>query len=446
MSIYHTSTTLNDNTHFSATKDILSSVVSEHNLKSNLDFCDRDVVRGGSSSSASHLDCTDEKSLEIGELVSLIKDQGHDDAVMVFNLSQLERMLEEWHRHLPNVKPFYAIKSNDDDHFVEMLGAKGTGFDCASKGEIIQALKVGKVAPEDIIFANPCKSKSYLEFAKSVGVKKMTFDCAHELDKIKEVYPEAEVILRVRVDDTGAICRLGLKFGAHLSVVDSLLQKCSELKLNLIGISFHVGSGQTNPNAFPDALAMVKGIFSEAKEKYGYNFNFLDIGGGFPGYDGDDANNRFGAIAANIRDILNEDFSHCSIIAEPGRYFCSSPCTLVTKVLSKKEMEVNGKRHFYYFINDGVYGCFNNTLYDHAEPKPNFLEDYPSDVVLYPTTIYGPTCDSIDVVLRDFPMPELEIDDFFFWENMGAYTIAASATFNGFPIARKMYIHKGMVL
>jgi ornithine decarboxylase len=409
----------------------------------------RDVVKGdGSVSFAENVSVsqTNSSSLDMVEMVKLIKEQSHDDAVMVFNLSQLEKMLEEWYRHLPNVKPFYAIKSNDDDYFVELLGSKGTGFDCASKGEILQALNVGKVAPEDIIFANPCKSKSYLEFAKSVGVKKMTFDCAHELDKIKEVYPEAEVILRIRVDDTGAICRLGLKFGAHLSVVDSLLQKCSDLKLNLIGISFHVGSGQTNPNAFPDALSMVKDIFNDAKEKYGYNFNFLDIGGGFPGYDGDDASNRFVAIAERIRDILYTEFSHCTIIAEPGRYFCSSPCTLVTKVLSKKEMEVNGKRHFYYFINDGVYGCFNNTLYDHAEPKPNFLEDYPSDVTLYPTTIYGPTCDSIDVVLRDFPMPELEIDDFFFWENMGAYTIAASATFNGFPIARKMYIQKGIVV
>jgi len=382
----------------------------------------------------------------VDEIVENIKQQDHDDAVMVFNLSQLEKMYDDWVQLLPGVKPFYAIKSNDDPHFVELLGAKGAGFDCASKGEIVLALNVGKVAPEDIIYANPCKSKSNLEYAKSVGVKKMTFDCAHELEKIKSVYPEAEVVLRVRVDDTGAICRLGLKFGAHLSVVDSLMQKCSELKLNLIGISFHVGSGQTNPNAFPDALAMVKGIFNDAREKYGYNFTFLDIGGGFPGYDGDDANNRFVAIASNIRDILNVEFSQCTIIAEPGRYFCSSPCTLVTKVLSKKEVEVNGQKTFYYFINDGVYGCFNNTLYDHAEPKPNFLEDYSSDVLLYPSTIYGPTCDSIDVVLRDFPMPELEIDDFFYWENMGAYTIAASATFNGFPIARRLYTHKGKFL
>jgi diaminopimelate decarboxylase len=53
---------------------------------------------------------------------------------------------------------------------------------------------------------------------------------------------------------------------------------------------------------------MVKDIFNDAKEKYGYNFSFLDIGGGFPGYDGDDANNRFVAIAEKIRDILYTDF------------------------------------------------------------------------------------------------------------------------------------------
>ena len=129
--------------------------------------------------------------------------------------------------------------------------ALGTGFDCASKvlfadfrfsltnilyqGEIKAVLEHG-IAPKNIIYANPCKLKSHIKYAKDAGIKMMTFDNADELYKIKEIFPDAELVLRILTDDSKAVCQLGLKFGAPMNTVENLLQVAQKLQLNVIGV------------------------------------------------------------------------------------------------------------------------------------------------------------------------------------------------------------------
>ena len=60
------------------------------------------------------------------------------------------------------------------------------------------------VSPERIIFANPCKIKSHVEFAKQKEVAMMTFDDEHELEKIKKIYPDAKLVLRILPPPTKA--------------------------------------------------------------------------------------------------------------------------------------------------------------------------------------------------------------------------------------------------
>lgn len=84
-----------------------------------------------------------------------------------------------------------AIKANDIRVVTETLAALGTGFDCASVGEIMKILSLG-VSPNRIIFATPTKTLSQLKYAREVGVSKMTFDSEDELYKIKNIFPSAE--------------------------------------------------------------------------------------------------------------------------------------------------------------------------------------------------------------------------------------------------------------
>ena len=225
-----------------------------------------------------------------------------------------------------------AIKSNPDPYVLRLLASLGAGFDCASSGEIVNVLGLG-VVPSRIIFANPCKATSFIRHAAKTNVEMMTFDNSDELYKIARSFPTAKLIIRIHTDDSKALCRLNLKFGASLVAVPSLLAKARELGLNVIGVSFHVGSGCFDSSAFTDAIRRSRAVFDMGRE-VGYEFSMLDIGGGF-----EDA--TFDETALTISDAINAYFPNrkeagLRIIAEPGRYFVSKAFSLATNVIARR--------------------------------------------------------------------------------------------------------------
>lgn len=143
---------------------------------------------------------------------------------------------------------FYAVKTNPDEQIIQLLLKNNCNFDCASEGEIQKALELG-VAPEQIIFANPCKSESALFYAKEKGVTMTTFDCEEEAIKIHKIYPEVSLILRLQVTKTDAPYPL-YKFGAPEYQWDKILRCCKRLGLKVRGVSFHVGSGGCSFEAY----------------------------------------------------------------------------------------------------------------------------------------------------------------------------------------------------
>lgn len=133
------------------------------------------------------------------------------------------------------------------------------------------------VQPEDIIYANPCKTKSFISHAAALGVDCMTFDNEHELYKVHQLHPNARMVLRIKVNDQNSICRLSSKFGANLERVPCLLQTAKKLGINIIGCSFHVGSGCKNSMAYHEAISNAKYVF-ELGENLGFDMTLLDIG------------------------------------------------------------------------------------------------------------------------------------------------------------------------
>jgi len=353
-----------------------------------------------------------------------------NEAFYFVNLGTVVRKYAEWAALLPRVKPFYAVKCNPDTAILKTLASLGANFDCASKTEIQQVLGCG-VSSSRIIYANPTKMKSHIEYAKSSGVEMMTFDNTHELVKIAEVYPTAKLLLRIITDDSQSVCRFSTKFGAPLSECEKLLRLAKQLGLDVIGISFHVGSGCMSTLSFAAAISSAHQVFKQAQD-IGYNFSILDLGGGWPGTN--DGRITFPDIANCIRPILDELFpASVEIIAEPGRYFVAESHTLAVNIFAKRTAEdpQTGEKSFLYYVNDGVYQSFNCVLFDHYSPQPLVLHsDNRTDQ--FRCTIFGPTCDSMDCISKDILMPELEVGEWLFFENMGAYTVAAASPFNGF--------------
>jgi len=128
------------------------------------------------------------------------------------------------------------------------------------------------------------------------------------------------------------------------------------------------------------------------------------------------------------------------VISEPGRYFASACCTLATKVIAVRDQsDSDNAVDFFYYLNDGVYGSFNNILYDHATVIPCLLKNIQNESI-YRSTLFGPSCDGLDTILKNYPVPKLNVNEWIYWQNMGAYTICAAASFNGFPLPTVHYI------
>ncbi|XP_062506436.1 ornithine decarboxylase-like [Corticium candelabrum] len=356
---------------------------------------------------------------------------------------------------LPRVTPFYAVKCNYDPVILRLLASLGLGFDCTSKTEIKSVLDIG-IEPERIVYANPCKQVSHLRYAAQQRVSLMTFDNEYELHKVKANYPSAKLVLHVKVDDSKLICQLNIKFGANPKDAPSLLKTAKELGLDVVGVSFHVGSGCCDVNAFSQAVQIARNVFDDAIAA-GFKPSILDVGGGFPGTS--DAGVLFEEVAVELDRALNQHFpTGCGIeiIAEPGRFFAAASHTLVTNVCSKRASgtlcsdvgdgvitrqqsefagkQIDSKKGFMYYLNEGVYSAFKCVVFEHVEyHKPKTLKRMVH-------CIHRVCGDSMDRIKEHCELPELDVGEWLYFEEMGAYTKSAASTFNGYSKAHSYYI------
>ena len=542
-----------------------------------------------------------------------------------------------------------AVKCNPDPLIVKTLANMGCNFDCASRNEIRLVMESSKDLPykPDIIYANPCKSRLGLLEAVCKGVRMVTFDNEAEIEKCAGISKSIQLILRIITDDRGSQCRLSSKFGAPRAKWRLLMALAQKHGLQVIGVSFHVGSGCRDASRYEAALVDAREVFDMGAD-FGMKMQLLDIGGGFPGethsmwnpadldsemvpnvddskigiaVDSDNEDNGgdhfmyFTEIAEVVAPMIDRLFDpSIRVIAEPGRYFVAACATLCCSViatrtnqsddkftpepindkdaskhlgnltrleetaivrqrglsmteaeadkvlnsiheelidftklyaqqqLSQQEVDVyndaldlyeegfksfetagnllgppdesqirkrvhtvegmtysmanideeaepsglitlaaageaaiNGvvlqavadaaplQDDYAYYINDGVYGGFNSIMFDHASVRPRILEEAEKIVAtenesgflilepsstspeqstrtLYASTVFGPTCDSIDVIARSVLLPKLKVGDFLYFQNMGAYTMAAASAFNGFMPSEKFYV------
>lgn len=362
--------------------------------------------------------------LEKEKIVELVR--VYDTPLFVILKERLVENFLAFRKFLPGVEPFYAVKANPHPEIIKILDMLGSNFDVASKQEIQLVHELG-ITPNRMIFANTIKRKKGLAFARGIGLKLMTYDNLNELYKIKSVYSDAELLLRITSPSNGSGADLSYKFGVDPEEALFLLLKAQEMGLKTVGISFHVGSPCYQVESYLISLQAVRRLFGEAfREKI--ELSLVDIGGGFPLkiYKEEEEEKSLEALSERlypyIEDFLREGYR---VIAEPGRCIVGSACFLVTKVIGKALRR--GK--VWYYLDEGVYGSLSAIPFDKACPEFVVLKE---EGELKEAILAGPTCDSFDVIAKDIWLPELELDDLIVVPDIGAYSIASATNFNGF--------------
>lgn len=367
----------------------------------------------------------------------------HGTPLFVVDHQELRKNYAEFKKRLPRVQAYYAVKANSDPAIIETLYRAGASFDVASMAEFklvhaniadLPAQQRQDFIWDKIIYANPIKdSQTLVELDPYKPL--VTYDNLAEIGKVKKYAPHAGLVLRIKVPNTGSVVELSSKFGASSGEAVDLIAAAFDTGLVVEGLSFHVGSQCTNVANYVQALNLVAGLFHEAWDRGYPQVKILDIGGGFPApYD--DRVKPFRTLAKT----LNAEFDRLfppgmEILAEPGRFLVGTAGTVVASVIGKAVRD--GKQCYY--INDGVYHTFSGIIFDHIQYHLKALGDGPKQIC----AVFGPTCDALDTISLAEELPDLELDDLVYSENIGAYSHASSTTFNGFPPAKVVHVNRG---
>jgi ornithine decarboxylase len=359
----------------------------------------------------------------------------HGTPVLIVDHDRLRENYRLFRKCLPRIQAYYAVKANPDPAIVRTLYRLGASFDVASFPEFMLVYEnirhLPKKAQQDfiwdkIIYANTIKQEETLRQLDPYKPL-VTYDNVEEIRKIHRNCPHAGVVLRIRVPNTGSMVELSSKFGADPGDAVNLIEEAFRHRLVVEGISFHVGSQCTNFANYVQALEIASSIFKESESR-GHRIKILDIGGGFPVQYHKDVK-PFEDLAR----ILNAEIGRLfppdvEILAEPGRFIAATAATLVAKVIGKAARD--GK--LCYYLDDGVYHTFSGIVFDHCSyPLKAFKRG-----ALKVCSVFGPTCDAFDTISVSEQLPNLELGDLVYAENIGAYTTASSTNFNGFPPAK----------
>lgn len=367
----------------------------------------------------------------------------HGTPLFVVDHDELRRNYTTFKKYLPRVQAYFAVKANPDPAIVKTLYDAGASFDVASMPEFMIVHEYIKDLPakqrqdwiwDKIIYANPIKANETLQTLDQYKAL-VTYDNSEEIKKIKQYAPHSGLCLRLKVANTGAMVELSSKFGAASGEAVDLILEADKAGLVVEGLSFHVGSQTTNFDNFVQAINLAANVFKEARERGYTKMNLLDIGGGFPApYDA--SVKPFRELARKINAELERLFPRdIQILAEPGRFMVATAGTAISKIIGKAVRD--GK--LCYYVDDGVYHTFSGIIFDHCQYHLNAFKKGSTQIC----TVFGPTCDALDVISMSEELPaDLERGDLLYSKNIGAYSIASSTPFNGFPPAKTVHINQ----
>ncbi|MEQ8657383.1 MAG: type III PLP-dependent enzyme [Hyphomicrobiales bacterium] len=365
-------------------------------------------------------------------IADYIKSRRFDGPCLIVDTDIVRDNYNAYARSLPDTRIFYAVKANPAPQILALLAELGSSFDCASVQEIEMAMAAG-ASPDRISFGNTIKKERDIQRAFELGVRLFAVDAEAEVEKVARAAPGARVFCRILCDGEGAEWPLSRKFGCAVVMAPEVLGLAQSLGLKPWGVSFHVGSQQTNLDAWDKALAEAAWVFHEMARR-GVQLGMVNLGGGFP--------TRYlrdvpaaDAYGEAIHAALMKHFGNRipQTIIEPGRGMVGSAGTIRSEVVLVSRKEATDQVRWVY-LDIGKFGGLAETM----EEAIRYPVRTPRDGdAMEPCILAGPTCDSADVLYEKNPYPlplSLTVGDEILIEGTGAYTTTYSAVaFNGFP-------------
>lgn len=351
----------------------------------------------------------------------------HGTPLLVLDPGRVAEQYALMTRHLRGFGLHYAVKALPHPAVLTTLASAGCGFDVATSAEVDLVRSLG-IHTDRCIHTHPIKKPADIDHAYRAGVRTFVVDNPCEAEKFSGRPADIDVLVRLSFPNKTAKSDLSAKFGVDPADAAMLVKHVVAAGVRFAGFSFHVGSQGSSLAPYRHALRATVELGRTVHRTLGVRAAVIDIGGGFP-VSYRDPMPSIAGLSAIVDEELGADRDAFTLLAEPGRILAASCMTLFTSVVGTA---VRGGRVWHY-LDDGLYGAYSNILTEDVHPPIVALDELRADPPEdhRPVTLAGPTCDSIDVVARDYPMPALKVDDVVVSPMMGAYTTVTSSRFNG---------------
>jgi ornithine decarboxylase len=359
---------------------------------------------------------------------ALIASEAPDFPSFLFSERELHKAVKVFKKGFDGLLT-YAVKCNPSPHIINQLHAEGLkAFDVASNTEM---QLVHDHAPGAAMhYNNPIKNKREIERAyEEFGVRSFTIDHPQQLDQLAAIVSpskDIEVTTRFKAGKALKSYDFGIKFGVMEQGAAEIVSMVDQMGYTP-SLCFHVGSQCEDAYAYERHIAAAARIAKES----GIELKRLNIGGGYPApYPTSEAppmDSYFETISAAVEDNFGK--SKPELIIEPGRAMVTSSTSLLLRVKHQR-----GGVSVY--LNDGAYGALMEVKFMHFTPPVRVwrcARVHDNDGNFEDFTVWGPTCDSYDVLPQVFTLPsDVDEDDWIEFGLMGAYTQASLTPFNGF--------------
>lgn len=360
----------------------------------------------------------------------------------------LNSIIEEKNKY-NNFFVHYAIKANANLQLLNVISKYGLGIDCVSGGELKKCLDAG-FKGDSIVFAGVAKTDEEIELGIDNEIFSFNVESIPELEVINEIAgrkgKKANVCLRINPDvdaHTHANITTGLaenKFGLSKEKTEQWISMAMSMD-NIIfrGLHFHIGSQILDMNPFKSLCLEINCILEKLKTA-GLNIDVVNVGGGL-GIDYENPNDNsipdfkkyFSTFADNLK--LKP---HQQLHFELGRAIVGQCGSLICKTLYVKKAE----HKKFLMVDGGMTELIRPALYNAFHKVENIsktsnirLTDTPAIISNYEKyDVVGPICESSDVFVKDYLMPETQRGDFIAIRSAGAYGESMASSYNCRPL------------
>ncbi len=333
----------------------------------------------------------------------------------------------------------YSVKANSNITILKMLAAQGCGFDVVSGGELQRVLLAERRAAGRVVFSGVGKTAAEIDAALRAGILLFNVESPSELevlaDRAARARKTARVALRVNPDvpaETHPYIATGLhkhKFGVPVGAARSLYRRAAQHKrLEVAGVSVHIGSQITSPSPFGEAMQRVAELVQQLRRD-GHTVRYVDAGGGLGiryEHELPDFSEHVAAYARALSEPLRGE--HVHLLLEPGRAIVGPAGALITRVLYAKRN--NSKRFLVVdaamndLIRPSLYGAYHEIV--PVRQSANASKLAVVDVV-------GPICETGDFFARDRELPPVTEGDLLAVLDAGAYGMSLASNYNSRP-------------